>query len=229
MTADSGGFDPLDGARCVECRSEHIALRTPYSEELAGLCRSIPGAKWDFERRYWAVPYSSIEPLRGKVREIERLSAEIRRATPKKPSATTPDTQFRLPTSPEGARPLRREFTRPIEGRPTYHLQLEAIGEDLARGFWAFGFRPRHSVCRVWASNGRGGWVKDYLRGDRCYANANSKGSRGVMVSYFLDEGPIYHICDPKTWSQTDRYFARIINGEMIRMSDDEVVSCLEK
>ena len=57
------------------------------------------------------------------------------------------------------------------------------------------------------------------LGGHRDYRNANSKGTRGVMVVYTLDEGVIYWIKAPLSWRSSDRYFAVVDpEGNILRM-----------
>lgn len=124
-------------------------------------------------------------------------------------------------------RPLRQEYLTPLANRPLHIIWLEAIGDDTDQRGKIFGWQPRHAVAQVMGSNGRGGWTKAYLRGIRDYSKANGVGSRGVMVGYQIEEGPIYWVASPQTWKHTDRYFLRIVDGIEWRMTEDEVRACL--
>lgn len=61
------------------------------------------------------------------------------------------------------------------------------------------------------------------LRGHRDYRRANSKGTRGVMVVYTLEEGTIYRIKAPTSWRSSVQYFAVVdATGEIRRMRKEE-------
>jgi hypothetical protein len=49
------------------------------------------------------------------------------------------------------------------------------------------------------------------------------------MVHYHLEEGPIYWVAAPQSWKSIDRYFLRILDGERVRMTEEEVRACLVK
>lgn len=102
---------------------------------------------------------------------------------------------------------------------------LESIADDVRQ----FGMPPRYSVSQIFGTAGNGQWIKAYLSGLKDYSKANSQGSRGIMVSYSLEEGPIYYIESPLAWKNMDRYFARILEGAKDRMSEAEVRECLAK
>lgn len=55
------------------------------------------------------------------------------------------------------------------------------------------------------------------------YSNANGTGSRGVYKCYWLEEGVYYEVSSPVSWKGVDRYFCEVINGEIIRMTKEEV------
>jgi hypothetical protein len=56
----------------------------------------------------------------------------------------------------------------------------------------------------------------------RDYAQANGAGSRGINLVYFLEEGMIYYISSPVSWTRTDKYYAMIQDGTLIRLTRDE-------
>lgn len=67
------------------------------------------------------------------------------------------------------------------------------------------------------------------LKGQVDYSQANSVGSRGVYVFYFLKEGRIYHISSPKSWKKIDEYYCFVKKGKIIRLSFEQVLRCFEK
>jgi len=62
-----------------------------------------------------------------------------------------------------------------------------------------------------------------FLRPNTDYLKSNTKGTRGVYRYYWLEEGKIYEISMPLSWHKTDRFFARIDGGKLIRISSNEV------
>jgi len=69
------------------------------------------------------------------------------------------------------------------------------------------------------------GYNREFLNGTRDYSNANSKKTRGVMVNYTLESGYTYEICSPESWNRTDRYFAKVVNGEIVRLDSSEIAA----
>jgi hypothetical protein len=55
------------------------------------------------------------------------------------------------------------------------------------------------------------------------YSQANSVGSRGVYKCYWLEPMAYYEVSSPESWSSTDRYFCEVVDGEIIRMTKEEV------
>jgi len=239
---DALAFEPLPASKWITVIPEGIAIATNYSESLSRLLRSLPGNHWQPEHRRWLLPYTSASALRAALPEIERLAASaLERAT----AETERRERERLAAAERrrqelGARaerlaaihprPLLEEYLRLIPGRPLHNLALEAIGDDTDKLLRRFGGGPpRQAVAQIMGSHGRGGWARAYLLGARDYSRANSTGSRGIMVNYQLEEGPIYWVAEPKTWHQTERYFLRIIDAHRIRMTEEEVRTCLAK
>jgi len=66
-----------------------------------------------------------------------------------------------------------------------------------------------------------------FLRPAVDYREANRIGSRGVYAYYNLEEGHVYHISEPKSWKTTDRYYCRVENGRIVRMSNEETCQWL--
>lgn len=67
------------------------------------------------------------------------------------------------------------------------------------------------------------------LRGQVDYSQANSVGSRGVYVFYFLEENRIYHVSSPKSWKKIDEHYCFVKKGKIIRLSFKQVIKCLER
>ena len=61
------------------------------------------------------------------------------------------------------------------------------------------------------------------------YAESNSVGSRGVYKCYWLEERVYYEISSPQSWRNVDRFFCEVIDGEIIRMTKEEVQNAQAK
>ncbi|KKN87474.1 hypothetical protein LCGC14_0259290 [marine sediment metagenome] len=110
-------------------------------------------------------------------------------------------------------------------------LRLEDINTKDAKMVNAMcrqmGERPA-CPSRAWVARVRinaNGYVdRDFLRADAVdYSDANGAGSRGIFKCYWLDERAYYEVSAPQSWRGTDRYFCETINGEIIRMTKEEV------
>ncbi len=122
-----------------------------------------------------------------------------------------------------------------------YLLALEAIGDDvvaLNRGIQqgippgpvrrSLDLKPRRPwVARITGGCPNWGLERDFVRGNKDYSRANSKGSRGVMLYYHLREGGVYEVNELESWSTTDRYFCRIEGSGLVRMTEAEALAWL--
>lgn len=235
---DALEFDPLPPSPWVTIGDDEIVIKTNYSEPLSRLLRELPSNRWQPEQRCWLLPFSSAEALRKVLPEIDRLAREAKQSADEETSRRDRERQVaarhrlqEMATAERerqvrAPRPLRSEYLYVIQGRPKYAIILEAIGDDTVG---VYGTRPRHWITQIFGCDGRGRWIGAKLYGARDYSSANSIGSRGVMVTYLLDEGPIYQVCSPQSWTRADTYFCRILDGQCVRMSDDEVRACLSR
>lgn len=238
---DALAFEPLPFSRWVTVGERGIYVKTHYSEPLSQFLRSLPNAEWIADKRKWKLPFTSADAIRAALPELERLAGEAsdradleteRRKQEQAQWAAERKRQQEERDRKEAERrprPLMQDYLAPMAGRPLHMIWLEAIGDDTAQKLRGWGWPERQAVAQVMGSNGKGGWTRAYLHGVRDYAKANGVGSRGVMVGYQLEEGPIYWVASPKTWSSTDRYFLRIVDGAEVRMTEDEVRQCLVK
>jgi uncharacterized protein YggL (DUF469 family) len=62
----------------------------------------------------------------------------------------------------------------------------------------------------------------------RDYADANSTGSRGVTKWYTLDEGQLFEVSEPHSWTHGERYFCRSERGKVVRMTQADVEAWLD-
>ena len=107
-------------------------------------------------------------------------------------------------------------------------LSVEAIGDDLHQKTKVLGplFRvpSRFWVAEITGHDTRYGWARKFLRGQYDYENANSVGSRGVMVHFFLESYRAYEVKKPISWRKDDRFFCSCgTDGKIERIDEDEV------
>lgn len=119
-------------------------------------------------------------------------------------------------------------------------LKIECIGDDTDQhlkfhrnltnslipglGDLTFGkSMKRYWVAEITGTCPKYKYQRVFLRYKKDYSEANSIGSRGVYAYYILEDGKIYEVCAPTSWKNTDRYFCTIENGELIRLSSEEV------
>lgn len=61
-------------------------------------------------------------------------------------------------------------------------------------------------------------YARKFLPFKKDYSSANSKGSRGVMAVYVLDEGRVYDVKEHR-----DRYFCAVKDWEVVKIDESEV------
>jgi hypothetical protein len=103
-------------------------------------------------------------------------------------------------------------------------LIIEAIG---GRAFPRRLFPGQPWVAEVVGTDPRYGLRRRFLRAKVDYYHANSVGTRGVMLCYLLDPGPIYEIYRKTSWTNAERFFARVEDGRIVRVTRGEVMACL--
>lgn len=138
-----------------------------------------------------------------------------------------------------------RQDTMIGQGITRVVVKLEAIGDDahqykklIRRGDIDPDFRrqltPReHLRSQPWIARLTGldqqfKFKREFVRGQKDYSQANSVGSRGVYIYYALTSG-IYEVNAPLSWSRTDRYFCRVKDGQIIRMTFEETLEWLQQ
>jgi hypothetical protein len=125
-----------------------------------------------------------------------------------------------------------------------YLLKIECIGDNISSqckfytkqinsmisglGSLVFGETPeRYSVYEVYYDRKNYSIKKVKLYPKKDYSKANSVGSRGVYAFYFLENGKMYEVKEPTSWRNTEHYFCKIENNELLRMTPEEAIKCL--
>ena len=84
-------------------------------------------------------------------------------------------------------------------------------------------FRPW--VAKLLGTNGRG-FKRQFMHSARDYSRANSIGSRGIFEYYALPSG-LYEINECIKLGHNRRYFIRVQDAQIKKISRDEVIKCL--
>lgn len=106
-----------------------------------------------------------------------------------------------------------------------YPLRLECIADDLYQELRGFPDRqklaPQPWVARIiGVSYQRMG--REFLRGLKDYTYANSVGSRGVYLTFWLQEDDLYEVFRRESWSRHRRYFVVPDKSGIVEIGDKE-------
>lgn len=230
---DDLSFDPLPSAEWIFIKDDKIRVSVRYSEQLSKLLGSIQGARWSAGDASWRYPFSSAPAIRQNFEKIDALAKVAKERADTESTKRIGKSSYvpkRIKQQVQGTpRAMTREFLVADPG-PYFSLCLEAIGAHPPKHLAPFySPTPREWVAQIMGVDGRGKFVRAFLSGNRDYTNSNSAGSRGVMTTFNLQNGPIYEVSSPRSWRDTERYFCRIVDGSLVKITDDEVKSCLEK
>lgn len=238
--ADDLAFDPLPRSPYVVASRADIRVAVRYSEPLSLLLRALPGAEWVPELRIWRLPITARRVMEAIWDQLHVLADAAQAAPEEEERARVLETAARAVRDREHQartakdrlrhggrpRPLRHEFLAPAPGRPRSALALEVIEDRSAAASGSRSERPW--VAQIFGSDGRGGFNRSSLAGGSDYSGSNSKGSRGVIRHFALEEGLVYEVNERVSWKRTDRYFLRIEDGQHVRMTAEEVWQCVE-
>ena len=83
-------------------------------------------------------------------------------------------------------------------------------------------------VAQITGTCPKFGLAREFIKPNSDYSRSNSKGSRGIYISYFLTHGCIYEVFSFVSWRSTDRYFCIPDEDGIKRISKDEVLECLK-
>lgn len=80
----------------------------------------------------------------------------------------------------------------------------------------------RPSVGKIVAYDLFDGWELDWVRGRIEFSQANSKGSRGVRISFVLEEGPVYRLRHFVSWKREVIEYIQWVGGERIEWTEEQ-------
>lgn len=78
--------------------------------------------------------------------------------------------------------------------------------------------RPWVAEITGWRDNAE----RDFLDGHKDYKRADRKGERGVCRTFHLRPEAVYEVCYWEGWEEKHRYFCRVVDGEIHRLSESE-------
>lgn len=77
-------------------------------------------------------------------------------------------------------------------------------------------------VARIIGPDEKYSLRREFIRGRKDYSLANSIGSRGVYLYFYLSPG-VYEVNERSSWTRVRRYFCRVEGTEVKEMTREEV------
>lgn len=87
---------------------------------------------------------------------------------------------------------------------------------------------PRPWVARITGLDPKWKYAREFLCPTWDYSEANSIGSRGIHLYYYLDNGQVYEVKEQVTWKRWARYFCEVKDGRIIEITEMDVISWLK-
>jgi len=101
-------------------------------------------------------------------------------------------------------------------------IALELIGESCHTQSMPW-------VCEITGIDPQYKYKRVFVRGKKDYSSANSIGSRGIYRYFMLEENHVYEAFERTSWKSSRRYFCRAEQGDVIKMSEEEVLEWLKR
>lgn len=110
-------------------------------------------------------------------------------------------------------------------------LKIECIGDDSAiqslkrvAPSLVGSYPARYYVAKITGLDPKYKFKREFLKPNKDYAHANSKGSRGVYAWYVLDYGDPYEVKEPVSWKKTEKYYCRVTEtGDIEKLTEGQV------
>lgn len=102
------------------------------------------------------------------------------------------------------------------------HAGPERYGDFLGKD------KSRPWIAQITGFDLQFGFQRSFVHGQIDYSNANSNGSRGVYLHFYLKPG-VYEINERLSWKNVRRRFIRVDGLEIIEMSREEVETWLRQ
>lgn len=83
-------------------------------------------------------------------------------------------------------------------------------------------------VARITGFDEQFGLVREFIKGQKDYSQANSVGSRGIYLYYPLKDG-VYEVNKRISWRHGRRYFILVVSSEIVEVSREEVEQWLQQ
>jgi len=88
--------------------------------------------------------------------------------------------------------------------------------------------RPVGWVARITGRDAKYGLAREFLRGSVSFRDVEDElGARGVWRWFELEEGGLFEVNAPLSWTSADRYFCRSERGRVVRMTREEIDSAI--
>lgn len=109
--------------------------------------------------------------------------------------------------------------------------ESDAYGRAANRAAKQAGFDLGYKSNRPWIARITGTdptytFAREFQTGQIDYSQANSSGSRGVYLHFFLEDG-LYEVSERLSWKRTRRYFIRVQESKISEISQEELLALL--
>lgn len=112
-----------------------------------------------------------------------------------------------------------------IANLPMARLLQRALGGSIALSQQQLGLPTRYHCAEITGMNASGAMRSRPVRGRMDYTYTNSSGTRGIYVTYILEDDRLYDVAAPKSWTYTERYYCMVSErGEIVRLTPAEAV-----
>lgn len=98
----------------------------------------------------------------------------------------------------------------------------ERYGDYLGRD------KSRPWIAKIVGRGEQFGWIREFMKGQIDYSQANTVGSRGVYIYYPLQDG-VYEVNERTSWNHVRRYFIRVEQAAIQEISREEIEQWLNE
>jgi hypothetical protein len=110
-------------------------------------------------------------------------------------------------------------FRRAMTSGRFGEMMRDAIRQENAPVGW---------VARITGRDAKYGLAREFLRGSVSFRDVEDDlGARGVFRWYELEEGSLFEVNAPLSWTSAERYFCRSERGRVVRMTREEIDAAL--
>jgi hypothetical protein len=192
-----------------------IIIRSPYHAALVTEIKRIPGRKYNGDLKVWSVPPKYEEYARAVVRKYFPIEDEQNIEIEGLPELVAgPLAVLRIEFIGENYYAYKKQATIPHEATERYKGYL--------------GCNQSRPWVKQITKDTQGRLMREFMNGQIDYSKANSTGSRGIFLYFYLPPG-IYEVNERVSWTRVRKYFIRVERTEIQEITQEEVEQWLSR